>query len=91
MSSNGALSLRTLVLTPSGRDAPLSAMLLREAGFAADICRDLGVLIEELHKGAGLAIIADEALQSAEMRPLIARTSLNKRFCHRPSLFFDFL
>ena len=71
MNANGALSLRALVLAPSGRDAPLSVMLLKEAGFAADICQDLGKLNEEVHRGAGLAIIADEALQSAELRPLV--------------------
>jgi PAS domain S-box-containing protein len=69
---NGASSLRALVLAPSGRDARLSIMLLKEAGFAADICRDLGKLNEELHRGAGMAIIADEALQNAELRPLVA-------------------
>jgi PAS domain S-box-containing protein len=72
VNSNRALSLRALVLTPNGRDAPLSAMLLTEAGFAAHICRDLGMLNDELRRGAGLAIIADEALQNAEMRPLVS-------------------
>jgi PAS domain S-box-containing protein len=71
MNLNGASSLRALVLAPSGRDAPLSVMLLKEAGFAADICKDLWTLNEELHKGAGLAIIADEVLQTAELRPLV--------------------
>jgi hypothetical protein len=61
---NGASSQRALILAPNGRDAPLIAMLLKDAGFAADICPHLGKLNEELHKGAGLAIIADEALQS---------------------------
>jgi PAS domain S-box-containing protein len=71
VNSNAALSLRALILTPSGRDASLSVMLLKEAGFAADICTDLGNLNEELREGAGLAIIADEALQNAELRPLV--------------------
>jgi PAS domain S-box-containing protein len=71
VNSNSALSLRALILTPSGRDASLSVMLLKEAGFAADICGDLGNLNEELREGAGLAIIADEALQNAELRPLV--------------------
>jgi DNA-binding response OmpR family regulator len=71
VNSNAALSLRALILTPSGRDASLSVMLLKETGFAADICRDLGNLNEELREGAGLAIIADEALQNAELRPLV--------------------
>jgi PAS domain S-box-containing protein len=72
VNSNGALSLRVLVLAPNGRDAPLTVMLLREAGFAAHICAHLGNLNDELRNGAGLAIVADEALQNAELRPLIA-------------------
>jgi PAS domain S-box-containing protein len=71
VNSDGASSLRALILTPDERDAPRCARLLREAGFGADICRDLRNLNEELHKGAGMAIIADEALHNAELRPLI--------------------
>jgi signal transduction histidine kinase/DNA-binding response OmpR family regulator len=67
-----ALSLRALVLAPNGRDAPLSVMLLKEAGIGADICHDLAQLTAELQRGAGLAIIADEALQGADLRPLVS-------------------
>jgi signal transduction histidine kinase/DNA-binding response OmpR family regulator len=67
----GPKSLRTLVLAPTGRDAPLTVSLLKEAGFSADICADLAGLSGGLHDGAGLAIIADEALQGADLRPLV--------------------
>jgi PAS domain S-box-containing protein len=72
VSLGGPSSLRGLVLAPNGRDAPLSVMLLKEAGFKADICAHLGRLNEELHKGAGFAIIADEALLSGDQRGLVA-------------------
>ena len=72
MSINGASSLRALVLAPHGRDAPLSVMLLKEAGFAAQICSHFGQMVEELQNGAGLAIIADEALHNSELRRLVA-------------------
>jgi PAS domain S-box-containing protein len=68
----GAQSLRALVLAPTGRDAPLTVLLLKDAGFAADICADLASLIIELKRGAGLAIIADEAIQTADLRSLFA-------------------
>jgi len=71
VNSNGAKSLRALILAPSGREAPLLVKLLNEAGFEADICTHLGALSEELREGAGLVIIADEALQSAELQPLV--------------------
>jgi PAS domain S-box-containing protein len=67
----GAQSLRALVLAPNGRDAPLTVLLLREAGIAADICADLASLTGEMKRGAGLAVIADEAVQTADLRPLV--------------------
>jgi PAS domain S-box-containing protein len=72
VNANGTSSLRALVLAPNGRDAPLIVMLLKDAGFEADICPHLGKLNEELRKGAGLAIIADEALERTELRSLVA-------------------
>jgi signal transduction histidine kinase/FixJ family two-component response regulator len=65
--------LRAVVLAPSGRDARLTLLLLKEAAFPADICADLHELVEQLALGAGLAIIADEALQGADLRPLAER------------------
>jgi PAS domain S-box-containing protein len=67
----GAQSLRALVLAPYGRDAPLAATLLKEAGVEADICADLASLARDLKEGAGLAIIADEALETADLQPLV--------------------
>ena len=72
MNRTGAQSLRALVLAPNGRDAPLTVLLLKEAGFAADICANLATLTAELKEGAGLAIIADEAVQAADLRTLVA-------------------
>ena len=44
MNRSASLSLRALVLAPSGRDARLTVLLLKEAGFAADICGDISSL-----------------------------------------------
>jgi len=71
LNGTGAQSLRALVLAPNGRDAPLAVRLLQEAGVAADICADLKSLADELKRGAGLAIVADEAVQTADLRPLV--------------------
>ena len=72
MNRSASLSLRALVLAPGGRDARLTVLLLKEAGFAADICGDISSLSHELNQGAGLAIIADEAIQAGALRPLAA-------------------
>ncbi|MBV9112051.1 MAG: response regulator [Hyphomicrobiales bacterium] len=70
MSEAGPLSERAIVLAPKGRDAQIAASILKEAGVPADARADLATVIEELGKGAGLAIIADEALRDADLRPL---------------------
>jgi signal transduction histidine kinase len=59
-------SARVLVLAPLGRDAPVAASILQEAGLEATVCTDLPCLCAELDKGAGVALIVEEALQGAD-------------------------
>lgn len=54
---------RVLILTPSGRDAQLACSVLAHERVQTSVCGDLKHLVEELDAGAGIAIIADEALQ----------------------------
>ncbi|MET3665023.1 response regulator [Caulobacter sp. 1776] len=70
MSEGGAYSQRALVLAPAGRDAEIAAAVLREAEVAVTICKDLEALHLEIHDGAGLAIVVDEALRNADLAPL---------------------
>ena len=70
MSRSGPLSERAIILAPNGRDSQIAALILEEAGFPAEVRADLPGLCEELDKGAGLAIIANEAIDSADLRPL---------------------
>jgi len=67
----GPLSERALVLAPTGRDAQVAVQILKEAGFPAQTASGLPELVAELEKGAGLAVIADEALQTADVRGLV--------------------
>ena len=71
MNGTGAQPLRALVLAPTGRDAPLTVSLLYEIGIVAEICVGVAALTTELRRGAGLAVIADEAVQTADLRPLV--------------------
>jgi PAS domain S-box-containing protein len=64
-------SVRSLILAPTGRDAPLIVSLLAELGVVGDTCEDIGALARQLQQGAGLAIIADEALKAVNLRPLL--------------------
>jgi PAS domain S-box-containing protein len=51
-----------LILAPLGRDADVAARMLAEAGLASRSCRDLSELATELGRGAGMAIVTEEAL-----------------------------
>jgi signal transduction histidine kinase len=72
VSTPGQLSERAIILAPHGRDSQIALMILQEAGFPAIITHDLGGLCKELISGAGLAIVADEALRGVDINPLLS-------------------
>jgi signal transduction histidine kinase/CheY-like chemotaxis protein len=72
MDSRQTNSERALILAPRGRDAEVAEGLLRAAGFATLRCRDLPVLRGELEHGAGLAILTEEAVRTADLKGLAA-------------------
>lgn len=59
-------SERALVLAPLGRDAAVAAAVLREASLEAVPCPDLAWLVNELHTGAGVALIVEEVLHEQD-------------------------
>ncbi|MFC3080182.1 response regulator [Phenylobacterium terrae] len=61
---------RALVLAPLGRDAKVAAAILAEARTPATICADLPALCRALHEGAGVAVVAEEALRTADLAEL---------------------
>ena len=63
-------SERCLVLAPTGRDASLIVSLLSELNVACHICGEISQISEQLLLGAGLAILAEEALRSVHLFPL---------------------
>ncbi|WP_338125960.1 response regulator [Pseudomonas proteolytica] len=62
---------RAIILAPLGRDSSLATMMLNEAGFGAVTASSLPLLCESLEDGAGLLIIAAEALRGADLEPLL--------------------
>ena len=66
----GASSEGVVILAPTGRDASVASALIREAGYDAIVCADLVALMHEVEGGAGLAVIADEAIKTADLRGL---------------------
>ncbi|WP_409318993.1 ATP-binding protein [Pseudomonas sp. KCJK9016] len=65
------LTERTLILTPQGRDSQIALRILNEAGYGGTITRDFTELCHELEAGAGLLLIATEALRDAGLEGLL--------------------
>ncbi|ABC82713.1 ATP-binding response regulator [Anaeromyxobacter dehalogenans] len=71
-------SERVLVLAPLGRDAEVAAAVLRSAGLAAVVCREIRTVLEELRAGAAVLLIAQEALGAG------AREGIGEWIAHQP-------
>lgn len=56
-----------------GRDGALALMMLNEAGYSGMIATSLMALCGALEEGAGLLIIAAEALRGVDLEPLLER------------------
>ncbi|NWA02187.1 ATP-binding protein [Pseudomonas gingeri] len=66
-----AVSERAIILAPWGRDGQIARMILDEAGFPGVIATNLTALCGELGRGAGLLIVAAEALHETDLEPLL--------------------
>ncbi|WP_234452712.1 ATP-binding protein [Pseudomonas sp. MF6747] len=54
-----------------GRDGSLALMMLNEAGYSGIVASNLADLCELLEDGAGLLVIAAEALRGVDLEPLL--------------------
>ncbi|OUM08641.1 hybrid sensor histidine kinase/response regulator [Pseudomonas syringae] len=84
MNTPALLSERSIILAPRGRDGQIALRILDEAGYPATIASDLDHLVRELSAGAGLAIIADEALRNSNLNPLLELLSLQPAWSDLP-------
>jgi PAS domain S-box-containing protein len=62
---------RVLIMTPFGRDSAVAAGILGEAGLRAWSSASLADLVAELDTGAGCVVITREAVEAANIKPLI--------------------
>jgi signal transduction histidine kinase/CheY-like chemotaxis protein len=74
---NENLENRVLVLMPTGRDASLICSTLKNADIAARACANPDDLEEEINRGAGAVLLAEEALKKGTLERLIE--SLNRQ------------
>jgi hypothetical protein len=65
-----SLSERALILAPQGRDAFVAARILGGARLVPEICDDLPKLLRELMLGAGVAVLTEESIRSADIKGL---------------------
>ena len=63
-------SERVLILAPHGRDADLARRLLADADLAARVVTDLSGLTPALAESAGVALVAEEAVRTADLAAL---------------------
>nr|WP_241198418.1 ATP-binding protein [Pseudomonas granadensis] len=63
---------RALILAPLGRDSQIALKILNEAGYGGVVTPALGELCTQLELGAGLLLVAAEALRGPEMETLFA-------------------
>ncbi|WP_338514838.1 ATP-binding protein [Pseudomonas poae] len=71
MNSLLPVSERAIILAPVGRDSSLALMMLNEAGYSGIVAANLSALCEALEQGAGLLVIAAEALRGVDLEPLL--------------------
>jgi signal transduction histidine kinase/DNA-binding response OmpR family regulator len=72
MTAAGPLAESAIILAPVGRDAAVAASILSEAGIEAEVAVSANDLAARLERGAGLAVVTEEALRSADLRGLAA-------------------
>ncbi|MCF6371009.1 hybrid sensor histidine kinase/response regulator [Rhizobium halophilum] len=61
-----------LIHAPLGRDAQIAATLLQEAELRAKIAPTLEALVADLSENVAFAVMTEEALRSADLRPLVS-------------------
>lgn len=68
--ANNSLENRVLVLMPTGRDASLICSTLEKDNIKSLICPDISNLIENIKLGAGVILMAEEALKKESLDEL---------------------
>jgi signal transduction histidine kinase/ActR/RegA family two-component response regulator len=75
-----------LVLTPRGRDTAVASDLLRRHGIAAIGCEDLTALSACIGRGAGAALVAEEALAGGDIALLASHLERQPPWSDFPSI-----
>jgi signal transduction histidine kinase/CheY-like chemotaxis protein len=82
------LGARALILAPTGRDGVVAQSVLQRGGIAAVVCNDLAELATELARGAGTALVSEEALRGAALDALSRWLDAQPRWSDFPFVAF---
>jgi PAS domain-containing protein len=63
---------RVLLLAPTARDGEITRSLLAKAGLTCVVCENLKHLVKELHVGAGVVLLTEEAITGEGIADLLA-------------------
>ena len=64
------LSERVLIFAPKGRNAFVAAKIVHDAGLVSVTCKNLPEFLIELNLGAGVAVLTEVAIRSADVKGL---------------------
>jgi signal transduction histidine kinase/CheY-like chemotaxis protein len=62
---------RVLLLAPTARDGEITRSLLAKAGLTCVVCENLKHLVKELHVGAGVVLLTEEAITGERIDDLL--------------------
>ncbi len=79
---------RLLILAPTGRDAPLAAEVLRQAGVECAVCAEALEAAAGITAGAGALLLAEEALQPAATAALAGAITAQEPWSDLPVIVF---
>lgn len=63
-------SLRVAILTPTGRDGPLTTALLHQGNIESVICADIAAVGKAIEEGVGCLLVAEEAVYEDDVAAL---------------------
>jgi PAS domain S-box-containing protein len=75
---------RALILAPRGRDAVIAAGMLAEAGIDASVCPSFPAMVDELEAGAGLLVLTEEEIATADLNPLASWLASQEEWSDMP-------
>jgi len=75
---------QVLILAPTAYDAPLAADVLHQERIGSQIAASLGELCERMAHGAGVLLIAEEAMADSAVEPFIAQLNLQPAWSDIP-------